>query len=218
MLKDYYAILELKPSATLPEIKQAYRRLAQQYHPDKNHQDPYASAQFTDIKEAYEVLTNPSKKEYYLQQRWYNQSTGTRKTQVTVTPVAVLKQVLELEKYVSRLDHFRMDTQGLQEYMLELINNDTVEKLHVFKDQSINDTIAETLLHCIKPLPFLLAVDVVKQIQKIDTSPGIHNKLADFIITRQKKYRTARYTTWMILFLVIVFCLLIFIFGGNRSK
>ena len=65
-LKDYYNILSIEPSATLSEIKKAYRKLAHQSHPDKNQNDPYASALFAEIKEAYEVLTNPTKKEYYL--------------------------------------------------------------------------------------------------------------------------------------------------------
>lgn len=78
-LKDYYRVPEIEPSASFPEIKKAFRKLAHQYHPDKNQHDPYAFAQFAAIKEAYEVLSNPAKKEYYLQQRWYNQSTGKRK-------------------------------------------------------------------------------------------------------------------------------------------
>jgi DnaJ-class molecular chaperone with C-terminal Zn finger domain len=68
------------------------------YHPDKNPNDKYAEAQFNEIKEAYEVLTNPVKKENYLQQRWYNQSIGKRRTAETITPVSILKLVLELER------------------------------------------------------------------------------------------------------------------------
>ena len=49
-LKDHYKILELELSATLPEIKKAYRRLALQYHPDKTQDDPYAAAHFIDVK------------------------------------------------------------------------------------------------------------------------------------------------------------------------
>src|SRR5688572_11929274 len=110
--KDYYSILGLKPSATIPEIKKAYRHLALQHHPDKTGNDPYAAAQFAEIKEAYEVLTTPGRKHLYLQQRWYQQSTGNRRTAITVTPVNVLKQALELNRYVSKLDTSRMDKEG----------------------------------------------------------------------------------------------------------
>lgn len=40
------------------------------YHPDKTGADTYSAAHFNEIKEAYEVLTNPAAKEQYLQQRW----------------------------------------------------------------------------------------------------------------------------------------------------
>jgi len=80
MLKDYYNTLQIPPHATLPEIKQAFRRLARLYHPDKNINDPYAEVKFNEVKEAYEVLTNPVKKESYLQEHWYNQSIGKKRT------------------------------------------------------------------------------------------------------------------------------------------
>src|SRR5262245_24864945 len=78
-LKYHYNTLGIEPSATVTEIKKAYRQLAHQFHPDKTNHDPYASARFEAIKEAYETLTNPVKKEKYLQQRWYHQSIGRKK-------------------------------------------------------------------------------------------------------------------------------------------
>jgi len=44
--KDYYAILQIKPGANLPEIKKSYRRLALQFHPDKNPENPMAKEKF----------------------------------------------------------------------------------------------------------------------------------------------------------------------------
>lgn len=63
--KDYYAILGVGRSAPEKEIKQAYRRLARRYHPDVNPGDKAAEAKFKEINEAYEVLSDPEKRQKY---------------------------------------------------------------------------------------------------------------------------------------------------------
>jgi len=62
--KDYYEILGVPRNATQEEIKQAYRRLVRQYHPDLN-KDPGAQEKFKEINEAYEVLSDPQKRAQY---------------------------------------------------------------------------------------------------------------------------------------------------------
>jgi curved DNA-binding protein len=63
--KDYYKTLGVPKSATDDEIKSAYRKLAKQYHPDKNLGDASAEAKFKDINEAYEVLGDLEKRKIY---------------------------------------------------------------------------------------------------------------------------------------------------------
>ncbi|CEP07357.1 hypothetical protein [Parasitella parasitica] len=60
--KDYYKILGLTKSAGESEIKKAYRKLALQYHPDKNPDDEKAEARFKEVGEAYAILSDPEKK------------------------------------------------------------------------------------------------------------------------------------------------------------
>lgn len=63
--RDYYEVLGVSKSATATEIKKAYRKLALKYHPDKNPDDKQAEENFKEAAEAYEVLSNPEKKQRY---------------------------------------------------------------------------------------------------------------------------------------------------------
>ena len=63
--RDYYEVLGVAKTASADEIKSAYRKLAMKYHPDHNPGDKDAAAKFTEISEAYEVLSNPDKRTRY---------------------------------------------------------------------------------------------------------------------------------------------------------
>lgn len=63
--RDYYEVLGVPRNATQEEIKKAYRRLAMQYHPDRNPGDKEAEEKFKEAAEAYEVLSDPEKRRRY---------------------------------------------------------------------------------------------------------------------------------------------------------
>ncbi|MCT7520320.1 DnaJ C-terminal domain-containing protein [Aliarcobacter cryaerophilus] len=64
MAKSLYETLEVSENASADEIKKAYRKLARKYHPDVN-KDPKAEEKFKEINAAYEVLSDPQKKQQY---------------------------------------------------------------------------------------------------------------------------------------------------------
>ncbi len=68
MAKDYYQILSVPRNATEGQIKKAYRKLAMQYHPDRNPgKEKWANEKFKDINEAFGVLGDPEKRRQYNQ-------------------------------------------------------------------------------------------------------------------------------------------------------
>ena len=78
--KDYYQILGVPRNASANEIKGAYRKLAMQYHPDRNPGDKQAEERFKEMNEAYQVLSDPQKRARYDQlgesySQWQQQGT-----------------------------------------------------------------------------------------------------------------------------------------------
>jgi DnaJ-class molecular chaperone len=65
MAGDYYETLGVKRNASEDEIKKAYRKLARQYHPDRNPGDKQAEARFKEVQTAYDVLSDKAKRSQY---------------------------------------------------------------------------------------------------------------------------------------------------------
>ena len=63
--RDFYSILGVPRNANLNQIKKAYRKLAKEFHPDKNKDDPKAAEKFQDLGAAYEVLSDEDKRKTY---------------------------------------------------------------------------------------------------------------------------------------------------------
>ena len=74
--KDYYQILGVNKNATQEDIKKAFRKLARKYHPDVNQGNKEAEARFKEVNEAYEVLSDPEKRQKYDQFGQYWKQVG----------------------------------------------------------------------------------------------------------------------------------------------
>lgn len=213
-LKDYYKVLELTPSADRDEIKKAYRRLAHQYHPDKNGENRYAITRFAAIKEAYETLMDPAKKEEYLQLRWYAQSTGKFTTEELLTPVTILQQMIALERSSASADIHRMDKLRLQTSLHTILSEEAIITLNEFNETTLNDEVINLAVSCCRLLTHALALPILKKLERIQASV----KSYDFI--KRSSASISRAENWekkqllFVLLAVVILCLIIWL--SNR--
>lgn len=211
-LKDYYKILGIEPSSSVSEIRKAYRNLAQQFHPDKKPGDQYAALKFEEIKEAYEVLTNPSKKENYLSQRWYEQSQGRKnfKTEPS-TPDELLKQSLELYRYSAGQDAFRMDKEGLATYIKQLLSDNIIQNINKFKDREATLQIIRLLIKTSRNLLPKQLREIGQQLYKLAGENEISKELiTEFLKQHNKENNWQQYKIPLMLLLTILLCFLIY--------
>jgi len=125
--KDYYRILELAPQADAAAIKKAYRRLAHQYHPDKN-PGSLAEARFREIQEAYEVLGQQSLRAHYDEWRQLAGLSYRRQRQPP-TAAWLVAQARQLAAQVTQLESYQIEQRILYQYLLFLLSEDHVALL-----------------------------------------------------------------------------------------
>src|SRR5438046_10350775 len=63
--RDFYDVLGISPTANAGEIKKAHRKAVRQYHPDANKNNPQAEEKFREAQEAYDILSDPQKRQNY---------------------------------------------------------------------------------------------------------------------------------------------------------
>jgi len=130
-LKDYYKILGVPRDADSKGIRDAFRRLAKKYHPDKA--GPGSKGQFQDITEAYEVLSDPEKRNSYDRQvRYQGQSSGLgHRTTVYDSPFhydSFFGDLFNRRPYSSRWARYRHHTSHAQPDLILVLSQEEAEK------------------------------------------------------------------------------------------
>ncbi|HYJ63090.1 MAG TPA: DnaJ domain-containing protein [Parafilimonas sp.] len=126
-IKDYYKILNVKPDASATSIKQSYRKLAMKYHPDRNPQDDLSAAVFSEIAEAYSVLSNPSARKDYNYQRYHTAVSEYSRPAETID--TLLNKATRLKKQVDNINPFRFNSEALLYSIKQLLPHDIVSLL-----------------------------------------------------------------------------------------
>jgi len=211
--KDYYRLLGVKPSASDDEIRRAYRKLAFKYHPDKNPDDPVSEATFREIAEAYEILSDPKKREDYHYKRFYTY-TYKDSTGPTVTPESILNDAIKLQKLVEKADPFRMNRDALLFQVEQILSEENLLLLKNENQPNINYVIVEALLDACKPLHYVATIVISERLFLLaESNNAFEKKITDFLESQRKKDNWNRYKIALAVAAAILLCLIIFLIG-----
>ncbi|WP_205512870.1 J domain-containing protein [Longitalea arenae] len=166
-VKDYYKILGLPSTASLQEIKRSFRRLAQQYHPDKHGGSHMAAAQFREIQEAYKTLSDPKKREAYHYQRWYVRSTGNSFASAPLTPARILQECRLLQQYVASMNIFHLRYDAVSLHIRDLLTDNAIGILHEQHNTTINREIIQSVLTAALPLPKKFFMPIAERLLRL---------------------------------------------------
>lgn len=152
---DYYKALGLTITASVEEIKRAYRHFALKHHPDLNGGNPSSESKFREIKEAYETLSDPERRKKYDilyslnlknksgQKEEKNQDT---KGEVNRTPQEILQLFLDTSQKCSGLERTSINQLDIYKSFNELLSNNNLKILASHNDIRINKRIIEEVL------------------------------------------------------------------------
>ncbi len=187
--KDYYQILGLEPGAPATAIKKAWRERVRMTHPDVqqvNNQEEYC---FQDIQEAYETLSNPLKKEKYLQQRWLQQVYHSKPLSSPKDSLTLLQTLIQFEQKVNRMDSYRLDIDFIKQTLLFLLAPSSITLLNSTKDKIINQQIIDLYFRCLPKLPYSFQQELLVPL----------NSIEDFEVQqRVRQYRDTSRLRWLL--------------------
>jgi DnaJ-domain-containing protein 1 len=147
--KNYYQILHVHPISNAETIRKAYRKLALQYHPDITNQDSLLTEKFAEIKEAYDVLSNP-----VTRKKFHNAFYFTAHKQSATSIPEIFEQANQLKLFVANSDIFRIDYLLIVTQLEELLSTPHLEVIQLSKDLDTKDKLMKAILNILEVLNF----------------------------------------------------------------
>jgi curved DNA-binding protein CbpA len=208
-VKDYYKLLKIAHSADLNTIKKAYRQLAMQYHPDKHGDNQSTHFYFQEIQEAYEVLSNPEKRENYHYKIWLEKAQG-HELDTALSTDQIIQLFIHTERAIHETDSFRRNNEQLTEILISLYSNTRLELIAETNDNSLETTTLQLAIQSSSSLSSVAQLKLIHQLNPIlKKHPQMHEIWMQQINTRIKKEKIEKLKVPIVILTTILLCLAI---------
>lgn len=209
-LKDHYRTLDIKPAATLQEVKSAYRRLARLYHPDVN-EGSYSEVRFLDIKEAYDVLSDTNRRKQYDEERWLAGMGNRARDTLIITPQWILGESRKLARHMKTIDTYRMSHSALYDYIMLLLADAHMAILQQEGTGDNNQALVTELLTATQYLKHeYMAALAVRLSQLAGSNNELQQQIHRQVTQSRRRAGWERYFPFIITLIAILLCVLMY--------
>lgn len=213
-MKDYYKIIDVPYDATQAEIRTAYHRQAKKYHPDVNPEnDAAATARFTEIQEAYFVLSDEDRRQQFHLRSKYPFERSAKS--IEETPETILKKAKKLNLLLKEVDIFRMNTSLFSQAIHLLLTDKNISVLNKAGNAAANRMIVEEILQLCRFVSYRETLKISNKLLIISgNDEATHQIIYQF--TNRKRMRNIwdKYNFIIIAFITLIICLLILIISN----
>jgi molecular chaperone DnaJ len=205
--KDYYRILNIKSSATIAEIKKAYRSLAMKYHPDKNPGDELAAAVFADSAEAYKVLSDNEARKRYNEERYLTAQQEYQRSVETID--TMIMHISAINRHIQNSDPFRLNKDALLYSIKQIFPRDINLLL------TTNEPLLKQFLEKISFAASYLSTHQTMQLNILlqplyEKNIWLQQHLNLLLQRQQKQQRWEKYKIALAVLITAILCVLIF--------
>lgn len=216
-LKDHYKILGVSPHADLQEIKKAYRKLAFQYHPDTNKENQFTEAHFKELNEAYNVLSNGSKRRKYDEECWLAGMDRRMRHEQHISPEWILQECKKLSRHMQTVDTYRMSHSSLRDYVLLILSDSHMAVLKQCNDTEKNNQIVVELLKATRRLELRYMREIEKRMAILaDDDEMLLQQIYLQLQARQTHEKRDRYLPLIIVIITLLLCVLMYFYGVKK--
>ncbi len=216
-LKDHYKTLGVNPAAALPEIKKAYRKLAIKYHPDKNQGNELSEAQFKEVNEAYNILSDSRKRAKYDDERWLSGMGNKTSYADAVTPAWLKNVCVELNTSLKAMDTYRMSQKTLQEYILLILADSNLGVLQQEQDGLTNKAIVAELLRATARLELRYLNEITERLMIIaGTDDQVIKAITDYDHARRNQEKKDKAYPYIIIAVTLALCVFMYFYSQGK--
>jgi curved DNA-binding protein CbpA len=207
IIKDYYRILNIKSSASPAEIKNAYRKMAMAYHPDRNPNDALAEAVFTDVAEAYQILSDEEARKQYNYERYLTAKQEYQRPAETID--ILIQRMAQINKQTKNADPFRLNKDALLYSIKQLLPDDIGLLLQT--NETLLRQFLEMICNAAEHLSSYQTNQLIALLQPLyNKNEWLQQRLTGSLFQQRKDERWQKNKIVLAVVLAIILCIIIF--------